>query len=109
MKLNIRKGKNIVKVYTADTYDLLFGTLEDFADAIKLDKMKTGSNEEILTMAFDLIKGSKDTVKDLLKGVFEGITDAEIRCASVSEIAKVIVDVVKYTIAELGKGINEKN
>ena len=42
MKLPIYQKKEIVKTYEADTYDLMFGVLEDVADAIKLDELKSG-------------------------------------------------------------------
>lgn len=114
MKLNIyrkneERKKEIVKTYTADTYDLMFGTLEDVAEAIKFDDLKSGSDEELIKAAFNLIHNSMGTVKDLLKDIFDGITDEDIRDASVKEIAVVLMDVVKYTIAQLGKGLNGKN
>jgi len=109
MKLNVYKKKQIVKTYEVDTYDLMFGVLEDVADAIKLDELKTGSNAEIIKMAGDLVLNSMDTVKDLLKDIFEGITDEELRNVKVSEIALVLVEVVKYTMAQLNKGFGGKN
>lgn len=106
MKLNIygkldNGKKGIVKTYIADTYDLMFGTCEDIANAIKLDDLKTGSNEELVMMAGKLVLNSFGTVKDLLKDVFEGITDEELRGTKAKEIAVVLVDVVKYTIDQL--------
>ena len=47
MKLNIYKGREVVKTYTADTYDLMFGTVEDIAEAIKLDDMKIGDDRGV--------------------------------------------------------------
>lgn len=104
MKLNIYNHKQIVKTYTADTYDLMFGTLEDIADAIKLDGMKDGSNNEIIEMAAKLVTKSMGTVRDLMKDVFPGITDEELRCTRVSDLVRVLVDVVKFTIVQLDKG-----
>ena len=98
MKLNIYSGKNIVKTYEADTYNLKFGTLEDVAKAINLDELQTGSNVEIIRAAANLVFNSLDTVKDLFKDIFDGITDEEIRCCTVDEMANVLVDVVKYTM-----------
>ena len=37
LKLNIYNKKEIVKTYTAETYDLMFGTVEDLIDLINLD------------------------------------------------------------------------
>ena len=98
MKLNIYSGKKIIKTYEADTYDLKFGTLEDVANAINLDDLQTGSNTEIIKAAANLVMGSMETVKDLFKDIFDGITDEELRTCTVYEMANVLVDVVKYTM-----------
>lgn len=109
MKLNIYEKKKIVKTYEADTYDLMFGVLEDVANAIKLDDLQTGSDVEIIKMVGNLVLHSMDTIKDLLKDIFEGITDEEIKNTKVSEIAVVFMEVVKFTITQLNNGIGSKN
>lgn len=109
MKLNIYKGRNIEKTYEADKYDLMFGTVEDVSNAVDLDAMKTGSDVEIIKMVGKLVMNSMDTVKNLLKDIFEGITDEELKRAKVKEIATVLVDVVKFTIEQLNFGNNGKN
>jgi len=103
MKLNIYDKRAVVKTYTADTYDLMFGTLEDVAEAINLDGIKEGTDAEILKMAAQLAIGCKDTVRELMKDIFEGITDDELRQTKVSEIAQVLLEVVTYTLAQMGK------
>ena len=108
MKLNIYEKKNIVKTYTAETYDLMFGTVEDVAEAVNLDELKTGSDVEIMTMAGKLVMKSMSTVKELLKDIFDGLTDEELKNTKVAEIVQVVIDVVMYTMTELGKG-NSKN
>ena len=109
MKINVYKNRKIEKTYTADTYDLMFGTLEDISDAVKIDDLKTGSDTEILGAVINLLKNSMGTVKDLMKDIFEGITDEELRRVHVLEMAQAIVEVVQYTIGELGKGFGSKN
>lgn len=109
MKINIYEKKKVVKTYTADTYDLMFGTLEDVADAIKLDELKTGTDAEIIKMAGNLVLNSMGTVKDLLKDIFDGITDEEIKKTKVSEIASVFLEVAKFTIEQLNIGVSSKN
>ena len=109
MKLNIYKGRKIEKTYTADTYDLMFGTVEDVAEAVKLDELKTGTDVEIIKLIGNLVLSSMDTVKDLLKDIFEGITDEELKCTKVKEIAQVLLDVVKFTIKQLNLGNDGKN
>lgn len=108
MKLTIYENKKPVKTYTTEAYDLMFGTVEDIAEAMNLDNLKTGSDVEIIGLAVDLIKRNMTTVKDLLKDIFEGMTDDEIKHARVRDIARVLVDVVKYTISQL-KSDDSKN
>lgn len=109
MKLNIYDKKKIIKTYEVEAYDVKFGTLEDVAKAIDLDSLKTGSNVEIIKMAGKLILTNIETFKVLFKDIFDGITDEELKKASLKEMATVIVDIVKYTISELNFGNNEKN
>lgn len=109
MKLNIYEKKKVVKTYEVDTYDLMFGTVEDVANAIDIDSLKTGSDVEIIKMVGKLVMTSMDTVKSLLKDIFDGLTDEELKGTKISEIATVLVDVVKFTIAQLNLGVNQKN
>lgn len=99
--------KAVVKTYEADTYDLMFGTCEDVANVVDLDQLKTGSDTEIIRMVGGAVIKSFDAFKDLLKDVFPGLTDDELKHTKVKDIAGVIVDVVKYTIAQLTS--NSKN
>lgn len=109
MKLNIYKNKRVAKTYETDTYDLMFGVLEDVADAIKLDELKTGTDVEIIKLVGNLVFQSMSTVKNLLKDVFDGITDEELKNTKVSEIAMVLIDIVKFTINQLNLMPNSKN
>lgn len=104
MRLGIYEKKQLIKEYKADTYDLMFGTVEDIAEAMNLDGLQTGADVEIIQMAANLIKTNMDTVKDLLKDIFDGLTDEEIKKTKVREIARVLVDVVKYTVSQLKMG-----
>lgn len=107
MILNIYEKKKIAKTYEADSYDLLFGTVEDVANAVDLDSLQTGSDVEIIQAVGKLVMNSMDTVKELLKDIFDGLTDEEIRKTKVEEIAVVLIDVVKYTFAKM-KAMNTK-
>ena len=112
MKLNIYEQKSIVKTYEASEYELMFGTVEDMIDAAKLDKIESGTDAEIVVAATNLVTTSMDTVKDLLKDVFDGLTDDEIRHTRVSEIVNVIVDIIRYAISQIslfGGGKRGKN
>ena len=109
LKLNIYNKKQIIKTYTQETYDLMFGTVEDLIDLIDLDKLKTGSDTELFKLILDVVMNGFGTIKVLLKDVFDGVTDEELRNTKTSEIASVLVEIVKFTITEISKGGNGKN
>lgn len=98
MKLNIYEKKEVIKTYEADSYDLMFGTIEDVANALNLDDLKTGSDVEIIRMATKLVLTSLGTVKDLMKDIFDGLTDEELKKAKVKDMAQVLLEVGKYTL-----------
>ena len=109
MKINVYDKRKIVKTYEVDAYDLPFGILEDVADTIDIDSLKTGSDVEIITLVGKMVIKNKNIVKELLKDIFDGITDEEIRKTTVTEMARVIVDIVTYTIGQLNLGNSSKN
>ena len=109
MKLNIYEKRQVVKTYEADAYDLPFGVIEDVADVINRDAIETGSNTELIKAAGNIVLKCKDTVKNLMKDIFEGITDEELKKTKVTEMAQVLIEVVKYTADQLTKGLNRKN
>lgn len=104
MKLNIYENKKIIKTYEANTYDLMWGTLTDIIKTLKLDEMKTGSNEELLKMVLNLVTTSIDTIEYLMKDIFDGLTDDELKKTKSTEIANVLVDVVLYTFNKMMSG-----
>jgi hypothetical protein len=109
LKLDIYKKREIIKTYECDTYDLMFGTVEDFLDLIDADNLKTGSDEELILVVGKALPKGKGTIKTLLKDVFEGITDEELRNVRTKDITKVLVNIIKSSIAEIGIGANQKN
>lgn len=109
MKLKIYDKKQVVKTYETDAYDLMFGTVEDVANAVKLDDLKTGSDAEIIKMVGNLVVTSMDTVKELLKDIFDGLTDEELKKVKVADIVQVLIEVVNYTVKQLNIGASRKN
>lgn len=101
MKLDIYDHKTVVKTYETDTYEIMFGTVEDLINAAKLDTIEKGSDTEIVVAATNLVTTSMDTVKDLLKDIFEGLTDDEIKRTRVSDIVNVIVEVILYAVGQI--------
>lgn len=109
MKLDIYKNREIVRTYTAETADITFGVMEDLANAMDLDGLNSGSNAEIMTAAAKLVFGSMETVKELLKQIFDGISDEEIRGARLTDICGVFAEAAQYTFTEISKRITRKN
>lgn len=108
MKINIYKRNEIIKTYEAETYNLTFGTVEDFLELIKIDKIDDINLESITMLLIKAIPGSLPLFKNLLKDVFEGINDEELRNVKVTEIVAVVIDIIKFAFSELSIG-NEKN
>lgn len=108
LKLNIYKKKEIEKTYTAETYDLMFGTVEDLINIIDLDKLEKGTDAEIIKLVGSVVMKGMDIIKPLLKDIFEGLTDEELRKTKVSEIATALVEVVKFSITQMNQGVNGK-
>ena len=109
LKLNIYDKKSIVKTYTCDTYELMFGTVEDFLDLIDTTNLKSDKDVEIVNLVSKACVNGMGTIKVLLKDIFEGLTDNELKNTKVSEIASVLVDIVKYSVLEITKGNQGKN
>lgn len=110
LKLNIYKNKReIEKTYTADTYDLLFGTMEDILNVIDLEKFESGKQEDFVAAVGKLIAGGLGQLKPLLLDVFDGLTEAELRRTRVKEVTKVIIDIVKYSVLQIQGASTGKN
>lgn len=104
MKLNIYENKKIIKTYEAETYDLMYGTVTDIVQILDLDKLKNGKDEEILDLIIKLLMNGLDTVNKLLKDIFEGLTDEELKKTKLKEIAIVLMNVVMFTFDQIGSG-----
>ena len=106
LKLDIYKKRKVEKTYTCDTYDLMFGTVEDFLELVNVDELKTGTDAEILVLVGKAIPKGMGRIKALLKDVFEELTDEDLKNTRVNDIAQVLVNIIKSSIAEIGIGIN---
>ena len=110
LTLNIYEAGQVSKTYTANEFDLMFGTIEDLVDLIDLDAFNGKANDtEFISAAAKVVVGGFDNVKDLLKEIFPGLTDEELRKVKIKEVIPLLVQIIKYSlseIAEIGKGKN---
>ena len=96
LKIYDKDKKTVKKVYTNDTYELMFGTVEDIMSIIDVDK---ASDKTQLTKM--LLEGFNQ-LKDLLKDVFPGITDEELKNVKVKDLIPVFVEICKSIVDDLG-------
>ena len=91
------------KTYTTDTYDLMYGIVEDILGVLDLEKMT--DNLEVAKMVINLMP----QIKPFLKDVFEGLSDEELRRTKVKELIAVFVNIVMYSINEIAETGNSGN
>lgn len=115
LKLNIHKTemcREVEKTATAKDFELSLGVCEDVLDIINIDMFDGGiqslTNEALFDLAIPIVKNGFPFFKELLSEVFEVSSD-EIRRTKISEIAKVIVDIVKYSITQLKTLVGSKS
>lgn len=101
MKLNIYEKRKVIKTYTEETYRIEWGVMCDVAEALNLDDMKDGSDGDLLRLGFDLLKRSTQRVNELMLDIFDGLTMEELRHAHADEVVRVLIDVARFTIANL--------
>lgn len=85
--------KKVDKFYTAEGYDLMLGTVEDFMDIIDIDKL--GNNIELAKM---VLKGYGQ-LKPLIMDIFPELTDDEYRRIKVNDLIA--------TVSQIGKSVLE--
>lgn len=98
LSLNIYSAadKNVIeKTYTAESYDLMLGTVEDIMQLIDVDKMN--DNTEITKL---VIKGYSK-LKPFIKDVFNGVTDDELNRVKVKELIPTFIEIFKSIIDDL--------
>lgn len=87
--------KKVDKIYTAEGYDLMLGTVEDFMDIIDIDKL--GNNIELAKM---VLKGYGQ-LKPLIMDIFPELTDEEYKRIKVNDLISTISQVGKSVIENL--------
>lgn len=100
LSLNIYENGKVKKTYETETINLMYGTIEDLLAAIDLDKLSNADEAnkfELGKMVFSLLP----QIKPILKDVFVGLTDDEIRRTNTKELIPVFVGIFKYAFEEI--------
>ena len=90
ISLNIYSAEDknkVEKTYTAESYDLMLGTVEDLMQLLDVDKMT--DNMAITRM---VVKGY-GKLKPFIKDVFPGVTDEELQRVKVKELIPTFVQI----------------
>ena len=99
MKLNIYKTqKEIEKTYEVDSYDLMYGTVEDILGIFDaLDDYS--DNMEV----FKVIQRNRTKLNDLLMDVFPDMKEEELRRIKLKELVPLFMDLFAYVKESFGK------
>ena len=69
-----------------------------------IDNIQADNRTELLKAVAKVLAHSMDIVKPLLKDIFEGLTDEELRNTKISEIVDALSNIVTYSINQITKG-----
>lgn len=109
IKLPIYNKKELVKTYTVESYDVTFGTVEDLIGVIDLDNFTSGKDEDLIRGVALALPKVFGLIKPLLKDIFDGLTDDEIKKCRMTDITKALVAVIKFSVAQIMDSATSKN
>lgn len=112
LKLNVYKGNEIEKTYTAESFRLMTGTCEEILKVVDIDKLLDGNlkDEQMGIEILKVVVKSFRLFCPLLQEVFVGLTEEEYHRTAIKEVANCVINVVQHTVSELfNVGGAEKN
>ena len=102
LTLNIYKNqKEVEKTLVAESYDLMFGTVEEVLNIFDPDTMT-----DTIAIATTICKCFKE-LKPILKEIFPDVTDEELKRVKVKELVPLFFEICKHIsddIAMLNQG-----
>ena len=113
VKLNIYNHGKVVKTYVASDFTLTTGLCEDALKLVDFDRLLASDMDQkrLGIEVLRLLSNGLDKFRPFLLGRCEGMTEEEFRNTSIKELARVVIEVVNYSVNELNAitGNNEKN
>lgn len=107
LKLNIyadRLCRKLEKTVTANDFELSTGVCEDVLNVINIDMFEGGlsalSEDSKQELMIGVIKNGYPFFIQLVQEIFE-ITEEETKRIKVADIARVVIDIVKYSFTQL--------
>lgn len=102
LKLNIYKNqREVEKTYTANDYEVMYGTVEDLLDLLDLEALTVGNKEAMLPALTRILKARQDVINPLLLDIFDGLTAAELRRTKAMEVVDVILGLAGFSFEQL--------
>ena len=103
LQLNIYKNqKEIEKTYSVETYDLMYGVVEDILSIF--DDLKDFTDN---MQIFKAVQSNRGKLNSLLFDVFPDITEEEIRRIKLKELVVFVISL--FADVKKSFGVNEKN
>lgn len=107
LKLDIytnRLCRSIERTAIAEDFELSTGVCEDVLAAINIDMFDGGLDALSLDgkseLVIGIIKNGYPVFMELIKEIFD-LTDSEAKRIKVADVAKVVIDIVKYSVSNL--------
>lgn len=114
LKLNIyttRLCREIERTVTARDFELSTGVCEDVLNLINIDMFEGGlaalSDESSMKLGIDIVKNGYPFFIKLIQEIFE-ISDDETKRIRISDVANVMIQIVKYSFTELMGSVGGK-
>ena len=101
LKLTIYKGKEIEKTYTAQDYNVMYGTVEDLLDLLDLDALTSKDKGSMLSAVSRLLKSRQDVINPLMLDIFDGLTEDELRRTKAIDVVNVILGLAGFSFDQL--------
>ena len=104
-------GKKIVdKTFCVSEYDLSFGTIENFIKVIDIETLtRCQTDDDLFKWGGKAVMQGFDQIVPLILDIFKGLTAEQLKTAKTKDVAKVLIDVMKYTFSEIMSLGKEKN
>lgn len=101
LRLPIYKDGIIEKTYEVENFRVPYGVIQDVLHLVEVDKL-----DDEMAIA-NMMLGAFDLIDPLLKDLFPGLTDDELRHADFVDIGLVFTSIARYAIDRLSKGLKK--
>lgn len=103
LKVYDKTGRTVEKTHKSTTYDLMFGTVIDLMELLKIEDID--NQAELLKTIYS----AWSEITTVLSAVFPDVTAEEWKRVKVKELIPLIVDIAKFSISEMFTIPTEKN